>query len=91
MVDEALTFATHQVDAAVVLQRERLAADLNGQRDHDWMELHRATVADPADVARLDPHLLPYAQLCDGVLRLPGDTDWSFPVQTSLIIEFLSR
>lgn len=25
------------------------------------------------------------------VLRLPGDTDWSFPVQTALIIEFLSR
>jgi len=25
------------------------------------------------------------------VLRLPGDTDWSIPVQTSLIIEFLSR
>jgi len=25
------------------------------------------------------------------VLRLPGDSDWSLPVQTSLIIEFLSR
>jgi len=25
------------------------------------------------------------------VLRLPGDTDWSIPVQTALIIEFLSR
>jgi len=26
--------------------------------------------ATPADVARLDPHLLPYAQLCDGPARL---------------------
>lgn len=25
------------------------------------------------------------------VLRLPGETDWSLPVQTALIIEFLSR
>lgn len=64
MVDEALTLAEHQVDALVVFQRERLPAELTGPRDHDWIDLRRATAADPvppcAELAADDPLYILY-------------------------------
>ncbi|WP_298196267.1 AMP-binding protein [Novosphingobium sp.] len=64
LVDEALTLARHAVDHVVVYQRERLAADLTGPHDHDWMALHAAAAGDPvppaAAVAADDPLYILY-------------------------------
>ena len=48
MVDEALALAHHRVDHVVVFQRDRLPAELQAPRDHDWDALRAATAADPA-------------------------------------------
>ncbi|MGE8141373.1 AMP-binding protein [Novosphingobium sp. NPDC080210] len=64
MVDEALDLAAHKIDQVVVLQRDRLAADLTPGRDHDWMELRAATAANPvppcAELAADDPLYILY-------------------------------
>jgi propionyl-CoA synthetase len=64
MVDEALTLAAHRVDAVVLLQRERLRADLATGTGHDWAELLGAVAADPvppyADLAADDPLYILY-------------------------------
>ncbi len=60
MVDDALSIATHQPDACVILQREQLVAPM-GPLDHDWAEL--AASAEPVgctDVAATDPLYILY-------------------------------
>ncbi len=64
MVDEALQLATHPVEHVVVFQRDQLAADLRGGRDHDWAGLRAATAGDPVPacvpVASSDPLYILY-------------------------------
>ncbi|MEO0031499.1 MAG: hypothetical protein RIS94_1257 [Pseudomonadota bacterium] len=64
MVDEALRLADHQVERVVVLQRDRLRADLTSDRDLDWDALRTATSVDPVPapvpVASDDPLYILY-------------------------------
>ena len=64
LVDEALRCASHGVKNVVVLQRERLAADLQAPRDHDWAALRAVTEADPipacVEVSANDPLYILY-------------------------------
>lgn len=46
MVDEALELAAHRVERVVLLQRDRLAADLLSPRDLDWAALRAETAGD---------------------------------------------
>ena len=46
MVDEALELAAHRVERVVLLQRDRLAADLLPPRDLDWAALRAETAGD---------------------------------------------
>ncbi|MFE6718311.1 propionyl-CoA synthetase [Streptomyces albidoflavus] len=56
ILDRALELAAHAPERCVVLQRERLAADLVAGRDLDWAELMAdALPADPVPVAATDP------------------------------------
>ena len=48
IVDEAVASAAHPVDHVVVLQRDRLVAELDPERDRDWAVLREAAAADPA-------------------------------------------
>ena len=47
IVDEAVAAATHQVDRVLLLQRDRLAAELKPERDRDWAALREASAGDP--------------------------------------------
>ena len=71
MVDEALALAKHRIDRVVVVQRDRLAAELTPRRDHDWAELRAATAADPvppcAELAADDPLYILYTSGTTGV------------------------
>mgnify|MGYP000505844441 CR=1 FL=1 len=64
MVDEALTLASHQVDKVVLLQRDKLPAELIAGRDLDWAQLREATAAKPipapVPVAASDPLYILY-------------------------------
>lgn len=64
MVDEALELATHPIADVVVLQRDRLTADLNPDRDRDWAALRAATASAPvppcAELATDDPLYILY-------------------------------
>ena len=64
MVDEALELATHPIADVVVLQRDRLTADLNPDRDRDWAALRAATASTPvppcAELAADDPLYILY-------------------------------
>lgn len=64
MVDEALDLATHPIADVVVLQRDRLTADLNPDRDRDWAALRAATASAPvppcAELAADDPLYILY-------------------------------
>jgi len=64
MVDEALAMATHSVKRVVVLQRDRLRAELEPERDLDWSALRDAVAADPmpacTPVASADPLYILY-------------------------------
>ena len=56
MLDHALTRATHQPRACVILQRDRHRCDLVVGRDHDWAALMAgAQPVDPVPVAATDP------------------------------------
>ena len=56
MLDHALTRATHQPRALVIVQRDRLRCDLIPRRDHDWDEvMATAEPVDPVPVAATDP------------------------------------
>ncbi|ATW03354.1 MAG: AMP-binding protein [Parasphingorhabdus sp.] len=46
LVDEAVELSLHGVEHVVLLQRERLAADLGHERDSDWQELRDRTTSD---------------------------------------------
>jgi len=64
MVDEAQKLASHTLDRVVVLQRDRLEAELTSDKDLDWAGL-RASTADkpvpaPAQVASDDPLYILY-------------------------------
>lgn len=64
MVEEALDLATHPIADVVVLQRDRLTADLNPRRDHNWAALRAATASSPvppcAELAADDPLYILY-------------------------------
>ena len=64
MVDEALAMASHAVRHVVVLQRDRLTAELASERDLDWSALRKAVAADPVppctSVAAADPLYILY-------------------------------
>jgi len=64
LVDEALDLASHHVGNVVVYQRDKLAAQINDTRDHDWDDLLAATAGDPAPgcvpVASSDPLYILY-------------------------------
>ncbi|NOU04512.1 MAG: AMP-binding protein [Novosphingobium sp.] len=64
MVDEAQKLASHAVDRVVVLQRERLEAELTSERDLDWAALRASTaerpVPDAAELASDDPLYILY-------------------------------
>ena len=47
LVDEAVELSLHSVEHVVLLQRERLTADLGHERDIDWQELRNRTASDP--------------------------------------------
>lgn len=47
IADEAVTAAAHPVDCVLVLQRDRLVAELKPERDRDWAELREAVAGDP--------------------------------------------
>ena len=56
MLDHALTRATHQPRALVIVQRDQLRCDLIPRRDHDWDEvMATAEPVDPVPVAATDP------------------------------------
>jgi propionyl-CoA synthetase len=71
MVDEALKLATHPVEHVVVLQRDRLAAEIDAPRELDWAELLAASAADPVPapvpVASADPLYILYTSGTTGV------------------------
>ena len=48
LLDEAIALAAHKPSACVVLQRERLKAELADGRDHDWHDRQRNALADLA-------------------------------------------
>jgi propionyl-CoA synthetase len=50
MVDEALRLADHPVSHIVVLQRDRLTAQIDAPRDIAWADLRAATASDPVPV-----------------------------------------
>ncbi len=54
LLDEALALATHRPSACVVLQRDRLEADLVPGRDHDWKERRETALAE-LDGGRASP------------------------------------
>jgi len=64
MIDEALDLARHAVDHVVLLQRDRLRAELIEPRDLDWAEVRAAAVDDPVPacvpVASSDPLYILY-------------------------------
>jgi len=64
MVDEALAMAAHAVEHVIVLQRDRLRAELEPERDHDWSALRGAVGGDAAPdctpVAAADPLYILY-------------------------------
>ncbi|MCC6827078.1 MAG: AMP-binding protein [Novosphingobium sp.] len=64
MVDEALALASHRIEHVVVLQRDRLAADLAPSRDIDWAALRAEAAGDPlpapVPVAAGDPLYILY-------------------------------
>ena len=47
IVDAAIAMAEHRVDTVVMLQRERLQAELDPSRDRDWAVLRATVAADP--------------------------------------------
>ena len=56
LLDEALRLADHRPEAVVVLQRERLEAELAAGRDLDWRDVVAgAQPADPVPVDATDP------------------------------------
>ncbi|WP_370950439.1 propionyl-CoA synthetase [Amycolatopsis sp. cg5] len=60
IIDEALAMAEHQPDRVVILQRDRLKAEL-GERDVDWNELiEHAPPAQAVPVAATDPLYILY-------------------------------
>ncbi|GAA4760752.1 propionyl-CoA synthetase [Stakelama sediminis] len=64
MVDQALKLASHAVAHVVLLQRDRLMADINAPRDIDWAALREDTAGDSlpdcAPVASDDPLYILY-------------------------------
>ena len=48
IVDEALATAAHPVDHVVILQRDRLAAELDPARDQEWATVRDAVAGTPA-------------------------------------------
>lgn len=68
LLDEALALASHRPSACVVLQRDRLKAELVDGRDHDWSERREAAFADLSggrpspcvEVAATDPLYILY-------------------------------
>jgi len=64
LVDEALRAARHGVSNVVVLQRDRLTAEIRAPRDHDWATLRSQTEADPipacVEVSANDPLYILY-------------------------------
>lgn len=71
MVDEALALATHEINNVLLLQRDRVAADISGPRDIDWAELRARTADAPipscAPVAADDPLYILYTSGTTGV------------------------
>ena len=61
LVDQALDLATHRVDHVVLLQREALAASMDGDRDLDWAACYgEAAPADCVSVDAADPLYILY-------------------------------